>query len=46
MLQDNLTVEDIKVKTPGTLQMPSVTRNNFPDFDNQKPFLKWAGTHF
>ena len=33
----------IKYKEQEAIIKPSITRNLFPEFDNQKPFLKWAG---
>ncbi len=33
----------IKYKEQEAISKPSITRSLFPEFDNQKPFLKWAG---
>ena len=33
----------IKHKEQDVVNRPSITRNLFPECDNQKPFLKWAG---
>lgn len=30
-------------KSSNSVQQRSITRNIFPEFDNKKPFLKWAG---
>ena len=42
-MHNNINTGDCKQQLSDTLERHSITKNLFPEFDNQKPFLKWAG---
>jgi hypothetical protein len=43
MMRNNIDIGNYEQKLSDSLKRTSITTNLFPEFDNQKPFLKWAG---